>query len=236
MVISFTVDVEPDAPPYLNTWRGVEEGLPKLINVLEKCEIPATFFVTGKTCERYSRAIREIPRKFEIGCHGYEHERFDRLSESEQKRRIGLATKVLRRVVKRKILGFRAPNFRAGPKIGRLLKKFGYLYDSSWAVYHLRNPPPPREVVEIPNTVFSSVLRLPPWLTVRLVSALAHRMPVVVLDYHVWEIVEMKNVRFDCRFATGSKALQRLEHVLGELKKKFEFADLQTIARALRCE
>ena len=27
MNVYFTVDVEQDCPPYLNTWRGVEEGM-----------------------------------------------------------------------------------------------------------------------------------------------------------------------------------------------------------------
>ena len=32
--VSFTVDLEPDCPPYLWTWRGVEEGMPRLLAML----------------------------------------------------------------------------------------------------------------------------------------------------------------------------------------------------------
>jgi hypothetical protein len=42
-------------------------------------------------------------------------------------------------------------------------------------------------------------------------------LPLVVLDYHPWEVVEISNVRFDLRFATGDKALNRLDRTISYL-------------------
>ena len=66
-----TVDVEPDCPPYLWTWRGIEEGMPKLVDLFDEEAIPATFFVTGQTADRYPGTIETLVQKeHEIGCHG----------------------------------------------------------------------------------------------------------------------------------------------------------------------
>ena len=43
--VLLTVDVEPDCPPYLTGWRGVEEGLPRLLALLADEGVTATFFV-----------------------------------------------------------------------------------------------------------------------------------------------------------------------------------------------
>ena len=43
--IALTIDVEQDAPPFLNTWQGVEKGLPLMLEVLAKQDVPATLFL-----------------------------------------------------------------------------------------------------------------------------------------------------------------------------------------------
>jgi len=49
--VAFTVDVEQDAPPFLQTWQGIEKGLPAMLELLAKHDVPATFFVTGLAAE-----------------------------------------------------------------------------------------------------------------------------------------------------------------------------------------
>ena len=121
--VAFTVDVEQDAPPQLNTWRGMEEGLPTLLDLLSKHDIRATFFVTGEAAKKFPRLISKIAKEHEVGCHGYKHERFDKLSAKEQFPRIEMATKILTKVVKQRILGFRAPNFRPSVRTFAALKQ-----------------------------------------------------------------------------------------------------------------
>lgn len=230
MEIAFTVDVEQDVPPFLNTWRGLEEGLPLLLDVLSDYDIPATFFVTGEAAEKYPKLIRAIKNEHEIGCHGYKHERLDRLSAPDQERRIGKATEILKRITGRKIRGFRAPNFKANAHTFTILKKLGYCYDSSTTLYHPHRPKEISELVEIPNTFFSSFLRLPTGVTIPVLRLFSRAMPLLVLDYHPWELVEMKNVRFDCRFATGKTALSRLRGVMAFLRRGNDFKTMYEIA------
>ena len=49
--VYLTVDVEPDCPPYLWTWRGIVEGMPALMEVLDREQVPVTFFTTGATAQ-----------------------------------------------------------------------------------------------------------------------------------------------------------------------------------------
>ena len=54
---------------------GPIQGMPRILNLLDKHGIPATFFVPGITAERYPEVVREIGRcGHEIGYHGYIHE------------------------------------------------------------------------------------------------------------------------------------------------------------------
>ena len=42
--VYITVDVEPDCPPYMWTWRGMEEGMPRLLQLLDTEKVPVTLF------------------------------------------------------------------------------------------------------------------------------------------------------------------------------------------------
>ena len=218
--VAFTVDVEQDVPSSLGTWRGMEEGLPSLLGLLSKLEVPATFFVTGQAAEKFPKLIREVSREHEVGCHGYEHERFDKISAKEQLWRIELATKILTEVTGRRISGFRAPNFRPSPHTFAALRRVGYLYDASNACYRIGPDPTRFGLVEIRNTWPSSFLRLPPGFSTRVLRLCLAALPLTVLDFHPWELVEISGVRFDLRFATGDTASRRLDVVLNYLLKR----------------
>ena len=229
--VAFTVDVEQDVPSSLSTWRGMEEGLPSLLDLLSKYEVLATFFVTGRAAEKFPKLIRKVSHEHEVGCHGYEHERFDKISAKEQLRRIELATEILTEVTGRKISGFRAPNFRPSIHTFAALKRKGYLYDASNARYRIGPDPTRFGLVEICNTWPSSFLRLPPGLSTRVLRLCLAALPLTVLDYHPWELVKVTGVRFDCRFATGEVALRRLDKVLEYLlSKKARFRLMRDIA------
>ena len=216
--VALTIDVEQDAPPFLNTWRGIEKGLPLMLEVLAKHDVPATFFITGLAAERFPKLISEISQRYEVSCHGYEHERFDRLIAEEQRRRIQKATEILQKITGTKPLGFRAPNFKSTVQTLAILEEIGYVYDASKASYKRAPKKNSSSLVEIPNTLPSSFLRLPIWLSRQVLSLCLRFLPLVVLDYHPWELVKISNVRFDLRFATGDKALKRLDKTIGYLQ------------------
>ncbi len=216
--VALTIDVEQDAPPFLNTWQGVEKGLPLMLEVLAKHDVPATFFITGLAAERFPGLIAEISQKYEVSCHGYEHERFDMLAVEEQRKRIQKATEILQKITGTKPLGFRAPNFKLTVQTLAILEEIGYVYDASKASYKRAPRRSCSSLVEIPNTLPSSFLRLPTWLSRQVLSLCLRFLPLVILDYHPWELVKISNVRFDMRFANGDKALDRLDKTISYLR------------------
>jgi peptidoglycan/xylan/chitin deacetylase (PgdA/CDA1 family) len=229
--VALTVDVEQDAPPFLNTWQGIEKGLPLMLEVLAKHDVPATFFITGLAAERYPKLITEVSQKYEVSCHGYEHERFDMLAVEEQRKRIQKATEILQKITGTKPLGFRAPNFKLNGQTLALLEQIGYIYDASKVSYKRALKKNSFSLVEIPNTLPSSFLRLPIWLSQQVLSLCLCFLPLVVLDYHPWELVRMSHIRFDMRFATGEKALNRLDRTVSYLHARgTRFVTLKEVA------
>ena len=92
-----TVDVEPDCPPYLNTWRGMDEGMSKLRQLLADECVPATMFVTGDVARRYPAVIDGIVAEgHELGCHGDTHASLVTLTREEVAREIRESTRTLR--------------------------------------------------------------------------------------------------------------------------------------------
>lgn len=224
--VAFTVDLEEDAPPFLRTWRGMEEGLPALLEVLEEAGVRATLFCTAEAAGRLLKGLRG----HEIGCHGLRHERLDHLPPGERRRRVREATERMRRLGWRP-RGFRAPNFRPTTEVLEEVRKLGYSYDSSLAAYKLYHGLRPPDLPEFPNTLPSSILRLPFPLSRRMVGWCVRHLPLTVLDYHPWEAVRMEGVRWDLRFSTGETSLRRLRELLSWLKG--EGAEFVTLAEML---
>lgn len=60
---------------------GPDEQTGELLDVLDRLAVRATFFLVGDACERFPQSVREIvARGHEIGCHGYSHTLFTKLS------------------------------------------------------------------------------------------------------------------------------------------------------------
>jgi hypothetical protein len=54
---------------------GPEVGVPRLLRMLDECQIRSTFFVPGYTAHRYPETIKAIAASgHEIAHHGYLHE------------------------------------------------------------------------------------------------------------------------------------------------------------------
>jgi len=52
--VALTVDFEPDCPPYLSsTFRGIEQGAPRLLELFAATGVRATYFTTSEVAERY---------------------------------------------------------------------------------------------------------------------------------------------------------------------------------------
>ena len=69
-------DVEVEEGDILRLGRtGIRFGLPHLLEVLDRYQLKATFFIPGQVAKRYPDAVRAIAAHgHEIGCHGNHHE------------------------------------------------------------------------------------------------------------------------------------------------------------------
>jgi len=216
--VCFTIDYEPDCPPYLSdTFRGVEEATAPLLAMLREAGVPSTVFSTGDVAARYPDAIRAIvDAGHELGCHGHTHRRFVDLDVAEARAEIEESSAVLRRFAP--VDSFRAPNLIFPDAYLPLLERAGYALDSSHAKYKApywrdRRQPAATRLTRIPASITSSVLRLPRAVRETWLARLASP---VVLFVHPWEFVDLRHVdlRLDCRFATGPTAFRRVRAVL----------------------
>ena len=220
MKVVLTVDLEPDCPPYLHTFRGMETGAALLLQLLADEGVPATCFSTGEVARRFPAVLtRLVAAGHELGGHGDTHRDFTRLTAAEAEAEIAVSSQSLRRFAP--VTAFRAPYLKFPERYLPLLVAHGYQIDASQAKYKLAyyRPSAPAPLKRIAASVTSSVLRLPdalrrPWLA-RLASP-------VVLFVHPWEFVDLRNeqLRLDCRFNTGPPALAALQTVIRWVKQQ----------------
>ena len=218
--VFLTVDVEPDCPPYLSSWRGVTEGLPRLLDLLASEEVAATFFVTGQTAERFPEAVRElVTAGHELGCHGHSHERFGTMNRTQAELELAQASAVLRKFGP--TTAFRAPNLDLPDAFLPLLVEAGFGVDSSEGYHRLdhrlrratRSRRDTTGLLRLPASTTSSVLRLPPGLRDPWLARLERP---VVLFFHPWELLDLRGepLRWDCRAGTGPRALAAVREVI----------------------
>ncbi len=218
--VSFTVDLEPDCPPFLSGFRGVEHGLPKLLDLLDQLDVRATFFTTGEVAERYPESIRRLVRGgHELACHGMTHRAFPSLDRARATWEIERSAEILRAFAP--VTSFRAPYLMFPSAYLDVLERNGFVLDSSHAVYKLayyRDRTRTR-LRRIPASVTSSVLRLPRLVRRTYLAALSSPL---VLFVHPWEFVDLRRekLRLDCRFRTGDVALECVGDVLRRLKER----------------
>ena len=220
--VSLGIDVEPDCPPYLATqYRGVMDGLPRILDALDHVGVPTTCFCTGEVAERYPHRVTDlVQRGHELGSHGHAHRPFDTLSHAEARQDIDRSTDVLRSFGA-PVTSFRAPNLRFPDRYLPLLEERGFLVDSSQAKYkrayyasHART-----SLARVPASATSSVLRLPRWIRDPWLLSLTSP---VVLFVHPWEFVDLtrERLRVDGRFRTGHPALRAVMEVVTLFRRR----------------
>jgi len=219
--VAFTIDLEPDCPPFLRGYRGVEHGLPALLDVLRQLNVPATFFTTGEVADRFPRAVEEVVEQgHELACHGMSHTAFTSLDRDAARDEITRSTAILREFST--VTSFRAPYLQFPDAYLDLLEASGFELDSSQALYkaaYYRSRARSRGIRRVPASVTSSVLRLPNVVRRAYLGALSSP---VVLFVHPWEFVDLRReqLRLDCRFKTGDIALGCVRDVLESYAKR----------------
>jgi peptidoglycan-N-acetylglucosamine deacetylase len=233
---SFTCDLEPDCPPFLRGFRGVEEGMPKLLTLLDRVGIRATFFTTGEVARKYPESIRALlAGGHELACHGMSHTAFTEMSRREAHAEIAESAAILRSHAT--VTSFRAPYLKFPDAYLDLLEGEGFLLDSSQAKYKKayfdsKRAVVPTRLTRIPASIMSSGLRIPKVfreLYIRSASS------PVVLFVHPWEFVDLRRekLRYDCRFRTGDVAIDCVSDVLhGMLRRGAQFKTMRELGAA----
>lgn len=108
-------------------------GVPRILEILGRYGVTATFFVPGFTAERYPRVVRQIVEAgHEIAHHGYLHEPLEGVDAETEAGYLDRGLEALERVAGVRPVGYRAPMWEPTWNTGRLLAERGFLYDSSF--------------------------------------------------------------------------------------------------------
>jgi peptidoglycan/xylan/chitin deacetylase (PgdA/CDA1 family) len=113
---------------------GAETGLPRILELLDRHQIPASFFIPAVSALLHPEMIPAILKggRHEIGVHGWIHEYLPALSgEAEEERLLNQAIDYLTKATGKRPAGYRAPSWAFSSHTIGLLKKNGFLYDSS---------------------------------------------------------------------------------------------------------
>jgi peptidoglycan/xylan/chitin deacetylase (PgdA/CDA1 family) len=142
---SFTFDVDAESPilfehPEAAGWLdvmshqayGPRTGVPRILRLLDRQQVRATFFVPGYTAERWPEVVRAIrDAGHEIGHHGYLHEGAHSAGDAEtEERRLLRGLEALDAAAGVRPVGYRGPMWELSYRTPALLAKHGFLYDS----------------------------------------------------------------------------------------------------------
>ena len=113
----------------------VERSTEKILALLDRHGVHATFFVLGWIAERHAALVQRIAAAgHEVASHGYGHQLISRLSPDEFREDVRKAKKILEDVVGAEVTGYRAPSFTIMPGTAwahEVLVQEGYRWDSS---------------------------------------------------------------------------------------------------------
>lgn len=173
--VIFGFDMETDIGSYTPFYEGVQHGTQPILDVLEKHDIPATFFWTGHAAENNADMVRVVrDAGHETGCHGLFHETLGDpifplpnnwpILPSEVEGRLSQATDIIKEVSGVQPVSFRCPRLWGSTQVVNVLEKLGYTADASFPLYFYGAPfvpyypsvtnwsqPGKSRVLEIPN-------------------------------------------------------------------------------------
>jgi peptidoglycan/xylan/chitin deacetylase (PgdA/CDA1 family) len=131
-------------------------AVPRILALLDKYRIPASFFVPGVTALLHSAEIKAIMAKgrHEVGLHGWIHERNSLLAEDDERTLMKKSFDVLKQVSGKAPAGIRTPSWDFSASTLKLILELELLYDSSLMAddrpYEILENSKPTGVVELP--------------------------------------------------------------------------------------
>lgn len=112
---------------------GARSGMTRILRMLDRHQIPATFFMTAVDAMLHPDMVAGIVAsgRHEVGVHGWIHEFTPRLAEGEEARLLDQAMAYLTKATGKRPVGYRAPSWAFSAATLDLIEKQGFLYDSS---------------------------------------------------------------------------------------------------------
>lgn len=111
---------------------GIRAGFPRLVDLLQRHGVPATFFVPASDARRHPGLVRTLVDKgHEIAARGVDLEDFATLGDDEY-RVLRESRDVLANIAGRAPTGFRAPTGEMSANTLRHLAELGFEYDASF--------------------------------------------------------------------------------------------------------
>jgi peptidoglycan/xylan/chitin deacetylase (PgdA/CDA1 family) len=111
---------------------GVVRGVPRILDLLDRHGVRATFYVPGSTAARHPDCVRAVVAAgHEIAHHGHLHLRSHQLGADAQREEVERGLEELQRLAGRAPRGYRSPAWELTPETFALLLEHGFTYDSS---------------------------------------------------------------------------------------------------------
>ncbi|WP_235210310.1 polysaccharide deacetylase family protein [Caballeronia sordidicola] len=134
---------------------GNRVGVPRILSLLKKYDVPASFFVPAVTALLYPDEQREIvDAGHEIGVHGWIHELNSKLGMNDERDLIARSLDTLEQITGNRPTGFRSPSADFSEHTLQILKDLDFAYDSSLCAdddcYELEMNGQPTGIVELP--------------------------------------------------------------------------------------
>jgi peptidoglycan-N-acetylglucosamine deacetylase len=134
---------------------GNRVGVPRILALLAKEQVPATFFVPAVAAKLYpDEQRRVIAEGHEIGLHGWIHELNSVLPEAVERDLHLRSADTLEQITRRRPVGMRTPSWDFSPATLKIQREMGLLYDSSLMAdddpYELLEAGEPTGIVELP--------------------------------------------------------------------------------------
>jgi len=136
---ALTIDLEDWAQavldPSLPITDHVVRNVDRLLALLAKHSVRATFFALGKVCERHPGLLPVIQSAgHEVGSHGYGHELVHRLTPRQFEDDVRRSVEIIESQIGQRPAGYRAPAFSITARTrwaGPILAELGFRYSSS---------------------------------------------------------------------------------------------------------
>jgi len=134
---------------------GARAGIPRILGLLERHGVPASFFVPAVAAMAHPEEQRRVVAEgHEVAIHGWIHELNSTLPYADERDLQLRAADALERVTGKRPVGIRTPSWDFSPNTLKITREMGLLYDSSLMAdddpYELIDDGDPTGVVELP--------------------------------------------------------------------------------------